>query len=223
MHSHATIRDLLEAVKSGDLPVEEAEELITGLRLEQVGGIARLDIGRMARCGIPEVILAEGKEIADIILIALYQVRASGRSIISRVRDDHLDALSALSAKEGIQLEYREKARMVILTDGTPVQSHGGVVGILTAGTADIRVAEEARVIAEEMGCTVQTSYDVGVGGIHRLFTALQEMTSVHAFVVAAGREGTLPSIVSGLVDRPVIGVPVSTGYGHMGKGEAAL
>jgi NCAIR mutase (PurE)-related protein len=112
---------------------------------------------------------------------------------------------------------------MIILSDGTGVVSHNGVVGILTAGTADIRVAEEAKAIAQEMGCTVFTAYDVGVAGIHRLFSALKDMAGAHVFVVVAGREGTLPSIVAGLVDRPVIGVPVSTGYGHMGKGEAAL
>jgi NCAIR mutase (PurE)-related protein len=99
----------------------------------------------------------------------------------------------------------------------------GGIVGIITAGTSDIRVAEEARVVAEEMGCRVLTAYDVGAAGIHRLFPALQDLLEAKVLVVAAGREGTLPAIVAGLVDRPVIGVPVSTGYGYMGKGEAAL
>jgi len=89
-----------------------------------------------------------------------------------------------------------------------------GKVGILAAGTADIPVAEEARVTAEEMGCTVVWEYDVGVAGIHRLFPCLEKMTDVDAFVVAAGREGTLPAVVAGLVDAPVIGLPVSTGYG---------
>jgi NCAIR mutase (PurE)-related protein len=223
MHPHATIRDVLEEVKSGKLSLEMAEEMIAGLRLEQVEGIARLDMGRSTRCGMPEILLAEGKEIEDIITIALRQVRCSGRSIISRVGDEVIQAFTTITSKEGLSMEYLERARMIILSDGTGVVSHNGVVGILTAGTADIRVAEEAKAIAQEMGCTVFTAYDVGVAGIHRLFSALKDMAGAHVFVVVAGREGTLPSIVAGLVDRPVIGVPVSTGYGHMGKGEAAL
>jgi NCAIR mutase (PurE)-related protein len=223
MHPHATIRDILEEVKEGRLSLEEAEQTLNGVRLEQVGDIARLDLGRSTRCGMPEVILAEGKEVPDLVAIALRQVKGSGRSIISRVSGEQLSALTAISARENLVLEYVEKARMIVLSDGVPLQTHGGVVGILAAGTADIRVAEEARILAREMGCTVHTAYDVGVAGIHRLFTALREMSRAHVFVVVAGREGTLPSIVAGLVDRPVIGVPVSTGYGYLGKGESAL
>jgi NCAIR mutase (PurE)-related protein len=223
MHSHATIRDILEEVRAGKLSLEEAEQTLSGIRMEQVGDIARLDVGRSTRCGMPEVILAEGKEVSDLIDIALRQVRASGRSIISRLGDDQLNTFTAVAEREGLTLEYQDKARMIVLSDGKPAAAHGGVVGILTAGTADIRVAEEARVIAQEMGCTVHTAYDVGVAGIHRLFSALRDMSRAQVFVVVAGREGTLPSIVAGLVDRPVIGVPVSTGYGHMGKGEGAL
>lgn len=96
-------------------------------------------------------------------------------------------------------------------------------MAILAAGTADIPVAEEARVVAEEMGCHVLAEYDVGVAGIHRLFPSLERMTDADAFVVAAGREGTLPAVVAGLVDAPVIGLPVSTGYGIGGGGKAAL
>jgi NCAIR mutase (PurE)-related protein len=223
MHPHATIRDILEEVKAGNLSLEDAARTLSDMRLEQVGDFARLDVGRSTRCGMPEIILAEGKDVPDLIAIALRQVRASGRSIISRVSEEQLSALTAVSEREGFMLEYLEKAHMIVLSDGTPVQAHGGVVGILAAGTADIRVAEEARVLAREMGCTVHTAYDVGVAGIHRLFTALREMSRAQVFVVVAGREGTLPSIVAGLVDRPVIGVPVSTGYGYMGKGESAL
>ena len=108
---------------------------------------------------------------------------------------------------------------------GESCKRTGGRVGILSAGTADIAVAEEAKVIAEEMGCSAAAVYDVGVAGIHRLFPELSKLVEggVDALVVAAGREGTLPAIVAGLVDVPVIGVPVSTGYGAGGKGEAAL
>ena len=114
---------------------------------------------------------------------------------------------------------------MVVLSlpDAPLPAATGGVVGIITAGTSDIGVAEEAKVIAEEMGCRVCTAYDVGAAGIHRLFPALKALLDAHVFIVAAGREGTLPAVVAGLVDRPVIGVPVSSGYGYMGQGRAAL
>ena len=102
-------------------------------------------------------------------------------------------------------------------------EEQGDVVGIITAGTSDIRVAEEARIIAEEMGCEVRTAYDVGAAGIHRLFPALKSVLAASVFIVCAGREGTLPAVVAGLVDKPVIGVPVSVGYGYMGEGKAAL
>ncbi len=112
---------------------------------------------------------------------------------------------------------------MLVLSTGKSPKPTGGIVGIITAGTSDIRVAEEAKIIAEEMGCTVRTAYDVGAAGIHRLFPALKPLLDAHVFIVCAGREGTLPSIVAGLVDKPVIGVPVSVGYGYMGEGRAAL
>jgi hypothetical protein len=123
----------------------------------------------------------------------------------------------------GITVEYRELARVLILKKGDEPKPTGGIVAIITAGTSDIPVAEEAKIIAEEMGCAVLTAYDVGAAGIHRLFPALKPMLAAHVFVVCAGREGTLPAVVAGLVDKPVIGVPVSTGYGYMGGGRAAL
>jgi NCAIR mutase (PurE)-related protein len=112
---------------------------------------------------------------------------------------------------------------VLVLSRGSTPSLTGGIVAIITAGTSDIRVAEEAKTIAEEMGCVVRTAYDVGAAGIHRLFPALQPLLDAHAFIVCAGREGTLPAVVAGLVDKPVIGVPVSTGYGYMGEGRAAL
>jgi hypothetical protein len=120
-------------------------------------------------------------------------------------------------------VEHRDAARVLVLSTGTAPELTGGMVAIITAGTSDIRVAEEAKVIAEEMGCRVKTAYDVGAAGIHRLFPALKPLLDADAFIVCAGREGTLPAVVAGLVDRPVIGVPVSTGYGYMGAGRAAL
>lgn len=186
-----------------------------------VGTIAKLDLERKNRCGIPEVVLAEGKEITELVDIVNNYVQVAGRCVISRISENQSKAVCE-SLPKNIQSEKR-KGNILIVSDGRKPVSSGGIVGILTAGTSDIRVAEEAKAIAEEMGAEVLFSYDVGVAGIHRLFPALESLKRADVYIVCAGREGTLPSIVAGLVDKPVIGVPVSTGYGYMGKGEAAL
>ncbi|MDD1716338.1 MAG: nickel pincer cofactor biosynthesis protein LarB [Methanolinea sp.] len=217
------LREVLAGYREGAITLEDAVRQIEGLRIEAVGELARLDLGRSMRCGIPEVVLAEGKDAVQLATIAGKGVEMSGKSIISRLSPEQFEALKPLGEKEGHRLIYYEKARMAVLTSEPRSPTGKGVVAIITAGTSDIQVAEEARVIAGEMGCQVRTAYDVGAAGIHRLFPALRDCLDAHVFVVAAGREGTLPAVVAGLVDRPVIGVPVSTGYGYMGKGKAAL
>ena len=222
MLPNATIRDILRMYRNGEVSEDEAAGALEGLRIEIIDGMARIDTGRSVRCGMPEVVLAEGKEPETFAGIMLAQVKAAGRCVATRVSPAHLDALRARLPTD-VQMEHREAARAVVLSTGDNSAPRRGTVAILTAGTSDIPVAEEARLIAEEMGCEVRTAYDVGVAGIHRLFSALKDLIPADVFIVAAGREGTLPAIVAGLVDRPVIGVPVSTGYGYMGGGEAAL
>jgi len=213
------LRDLLNKVKKGGMSADEAEKQTRFYGYQNVGNIAKLDANRMARVGVPEVILAEGKRTEDLIDIALAQLKSEGRAIITRVSDEQLEALRKAS-----RVEWHPHARIAILRKKKK-SSTGGTVGIIAAGTADIPVAEEAKIIAEEMGCKVVTAYDVGVAGIHRLFPELSKMVDagVDALVVAAGREGALPAVVAGLVDVPVIGLPISTGYGAGGNGEAAL
>jgi len=222
MLPNATIRDILRMYRNGEVSEDEAAGALEGLRIEIIDGMARIDTGRSVRCGMPEVVLAEGKEPETFAGIMLAQVKAAGRCVATRVSPAHLDALRARLPPD-VRMEHREAARAVVLSTGDNSAPRRGTVAILTAGTSDIPVAEEARLIAEEMGCEVRTAYDVGVAGIHRLFSALKDLIPADVFIVAAGREGTLPAIVAGLVDRPVIGVPVSTGYGYMGGGEAAL
>jgi hypothetical protein len=132
-------------------------------------------------------------------------------------------SIKNFAENRGITIHYHEAGRVLVMAKGAAPKLTGGIVAVITAGTSDIRVAEEAKIIAEEMGCEVRTAYDVGAAGIHRLFPALKPLLTAHVFIVCAGREGTLPSVVAGLVDKPVIGVPVSTGYGYMGEGRAAL
>ncbi len=223
MSPNHRVEEILSLWKEGRIPLEEAVNEIAGLRIEAVAALANLDTGRSARCGIPEVILAEGKSPTQLAEIARKAASGGGRVIISRVSREQLEAIRTVCTDHGLPLSFHEDAAMAVVSQGPPPEPGQGVVAIITAGTSDIRVAEEARVIASEMGCRVRTAYDVGAAGIHRLFPALRECLGAHVYVVAAGREGTLPAVVAGLVDRPVIGVPVSTGYGYMGGGRAAL
>jgi NCAIR mutase (PurE)-related protein len=223
MAAYASLKDVLRAFQQGEISMADAEQLIAGMRVEMVGECARLDMGRSVRCGMPEVVLGEGKDPDQLLQIARRYTEVTGRCVVTRVAPELALRLQSLCEDLGLTCTHHELAQMVVLSDGTEAVHHGGIVGVITAGTSDIRVAEEARVIAEEMGCTVRTAYDVGAAGIHRLFPALRDLADAHVYIVAAGREGTLPAVVAGLTDRPVIGVPVSTGYGYMGKGEAAL
>jgi NCAIR mutase (PurE)-related protein len=223
MQPHATLLALLEAYRKGEISREEAAGQIEGLRIEQLGEFARLDLGRAARCGVPEVILAEGKAPDQLAEIVSRAVAAQGRCVVTRLTPGQAELVLQRSSEEGYGADYREIPRALVAFRVPPPEKNGGMVAILTAGTADLPAAEEARVIAEEMGCTVRTAYDVGAAGIHRLFPALKSVLDAHVFIVAAGREGTLPAVVAGLVDRPVIGLPVSSGYGYMGEGRAAL
>ena len=223
MQANRMLREVLARVRAGEISLEEAEMEIDGLRIEEVGDIACLDIGRSSRCGIPEVVLAEGKDPVHLAEIAIAHARSSGRCVVSRIDRAQAKLVGERAEAEGFTMTCHDAARMAVLSKGDTVSPTGGVVAVITAGTSDIRVAEEARVIATEMGCRVCTAYDVGAAGIHRLFPAIRKCSDAHVFVVAAGREGTLPAVVAGLVDRPVIGVPVSSGYGYMGKGRAAL
>ena len=184
----------------------------------------RADAGREQRKGVPEVIFGETKAVPQIIAMAQTLLDGSGRAIISRVQPEAMVSLRA--AFQAYTVNVREAARaMVIYKPDYVRRSTGGHVGIISAGTSDIPVAEEAALIAEEMGCRVTCIYDVGVAGLHRLIEPLRNLLSkeVDAIIVAAGMDGALPSVVTGLVPVPVIGLPTSIGYGLGGKGVAAL
>ncbi|NOQ32911.1 MAG: nickel pincer cofactor biosynthesis protein LarB [Methanosarcinales archaeon] len=217
-----SIISILTKVRNNEISINEAEAQIKLLRFKEISEIARIDCHRSERTGIPEAILAEGKSSGDLAMIVAASLTEDVRILITRVSDDQLHELELRI--DPPYMVWNERARTLVC--GTvPASKTGGRVGIITAGTADIPVAEEARVTAEEMGCDVDLIYDVGAAGIHRLFPDLGRLIEkgVDAIVVAAGRDGTLPTVVAGLVPVPVIGVPVSVGYGAGGKGEAAL
>jgi len=191
-----------------------------------VSRFARPDLGREQRNSVPEVILTDRKTVEHSIAIARTFLEKNGRAILSRVPPALEDRLAA-EFPPPLELEWHPASRMAIVRsqEGYPKPS-GGRVGVITAGTSDIPIAEEAALMCQEMGCAVTQVYDVGVAGLHRLFEPLEQLLAekmVDVIIVAAGMDGALPSVVSGLVDVPVIGLPVSVGYGMGGGGEAAL
>jgi len=186
---------------------------------------AKLDVGREKRKGLPEVILAEGKLASDVAKITQAMLRRTGRAIVSRLSGSQVKAVRSVIGEES-KIEYFSRSRLIVVKSKSykPRRS-GGRVGILTAGTSDIAVAEEAEVIAREMGCETKSFHDVGVAGIHRLFEPVRDLLNWEADVilVVAGREGALPTVVAGIVNVPVIGVPTSRSYGFGERGLAAL
>jgi pyridinium-3,5-biscarboxylic acid mononucleotide synthase len=220
-----TLKEILEKTACSELTVEEAEKLIRLQAIAELEGIAKIDSNREHRKGIPEIILAENKTVKDTVDISLKMLQENGRVIVSRCSQAHIDALNTALPKVAV-CQVNEKAKMVIIKKKDyAVKSTGGKIGLLTAGTSDIPVAEEAKVIAEEMGCTVYTGYDLGVAGIHRLLAPLKDLVikDVDVIIVVAGREGALSSVVAGMVNVPVIAVPTSNSYGFGEKGVATL
>lgn len=190
-----------------------------------LGQFARLDPHRDGRSGIPEVIFAQGKQQEQLTAITTKMVALRGRAIVSRLDQARLQALQAALADD-LVVEGFGNGRVAVIHQAQAQRPQtGGRVAVLAAGTADIPVAEEARVMAAEMGCDVTSHYDVGVAGLHRLVDPLKDLIGreVSAVVVVAGMEGALPTLVKSLVPVPVVGVPTSVGYGLGQPGESAL
>jgi NCAIR mutase (PurE)-related protein len=215
------VRELLDDVRSGRIGIDEAERRLRwpGTSVE-VGGFATLDTHRRLRCGFPEVVFGQGKTPDQIVAIATAHLERTGDGVlITRLDADGAERLRR-EFPNGI---FHPAARLfAILGEGEPAELAGRVV-VVTAGTSDLPVAEEARVVAEAWGCEVGFVADVGVAGVHRLLERLERLANADALVVVAGMEGALPSVVGGLVDCPVIAVPTSIGYGSSFGGLSAL
>ena len=219
------MKEILQKLIEGKISLQEAERQLKTMQIEEIGDFAKLDTGRDLRTGIPEAIFAEGKEDEDLIKIIL-KGADKGRLMVTKLEKDRYDLIKPqidTLKDKGFKLEYNKRAKILIIKNHEIEKD--SKIGVITAGTSDIAVAEEARITAEEVGCEVLTSYDVGVAGIHRLFTHIKEMieADIKVLIVVAGMEGALPSVVAGLVDVPVIGVPTSVGYGVGEGGFTAL
>jgi NCAIR mutase (PurE)-related protein len=212
------LKKLLAAVARGDVPVEEAFERLRTLPYESVGE-SHVDHHRGIRQGVPEVIFGEGKTAEQIVAIARSMRRAGAGVLITRLSEEKIRAI-----RRGLKgAVVHGKARCVVIPRGKRETTGKGTVLVVTAGTSDIPVAEEAAVTAEFLGSPVERLFDVGVAGIHRLLLQEDLLRKARVIVVAAGMEGALASVVGGLTDKPVIAVPTSVGYGASFGGVAAL
>ncbi len=216
MNSSA-LHKLFQQVRKGHLSPDDAVQRLRHLPFEDLG-FAKVDHHRALRQGMPEVIFSQGKTPRQVAEIFSRLAKHEGNVLATRATHEQFEAVSAVVKKA----EYRLLARAIILKRDR--KKYGkGVIAVVSAGTSDIPVAEEAVVTAEMMGNEVQHIYDVGVAGIHRLLAHRTALSKARVVVVCAGMEGALPSVVGGLVGVPVVAVPTSVGYGAAFEGLAAL
>jgi pyridinium-3,5-biscarboxylic acid mononucleotide synthase len=216
--NHKELRELLEELKNGKVSTDEAVEQLSSLPFKDIG-IAMVDHHRELRCGFPEVVLGQGKSNDQIIAIVQEMEKNGSNILVTRVEE----AVAGVVCKAVPGLEYRAVPRSLVLTQKEIEPRGVGTIAIVTAGTSDIPVAEEAALVAELAGSEVTRLFDVGVAGIHRLFHRIDELRGAAVIVVVAGMEGALASVVGGLVACPIIAVPTSIGYGASFEGVAAL
>jgi NCAIR mutase (PurE)-related protein len=212
-----SLRKLLQEVRKGSVTPDDAVARLRHMPFEDLG-FAKIDHHRRVRSGMPEVIFSQGKTPAQVAKIFKRMAAQGGNVLATKATVEHFRAVKKLVRKA----EYRELAKAITLQQDSATYGKGSVV-IISAGTSDIPVAEEALVTAEIMGNAVAHLYDVGVAGIHRLLAGREIFDNARVIIVCAGMEGALPSVVGGLARVPVIAVPTSVGYGASFNGLAAL
>jgi NCAIR mutase (PurE)-related protein len=212
------LKSLLEAFKRGDIPVDEALTQLRELPFQDLG-CAQVDHHRELRQGLPEVIFGEGKSVEQIVLIMTAMADKGSNILVTRLAADRAhEVMAAFPAAV-----YQGEARCLTIEQNPVEQKGRGEILVVSAGTSDIPVAAEALVTARFLGNQTSHVYDVGVAGIHRLLARRELLAAAAVIIVVAGMEGALPSVVGGLVDKPVIAVPTSIGYGASFGGIAAL
>ena len=212
------LKFLLEQVQSGQMEVDTALDNLRNLPFENLDGFATLDHHRSLRNGFPEVVFGQGKQSGQVASIVRRLSEHNDKVLVTRVDKDMADEVRA----ELPELVYHPLPRLLVLDRSAPAEKRPGIL-VVTAGTADMPVAEEAAMTAELMGNTVERMFDVGVAGIHRLLSQTDRLWQARVVIVVAGMDGALPSVVGGLVSAPVIAVPTSVGYGASFNGLAAL
>lgn len=220
------MKDILKKVANGELTVEEAENFIKSDAILELDDIAKFDNKRSERTGFPEAVFSPSKDYEDLLLIIKRYLESNDDDlIITKLSNARYEKIIKDLGENSFIFDYNKRAQILVIRKEEKTSEKIAKIGIITAGTSDINIAEEARVIVEEGGCEAITSYDIGVAGIHRLFPQIAHMVKegVKVFIVCAGMEGALPSVVAGLVDVPVIGVPTSVGYGVGEGGRVAL
>jgi NCAIR mutase (PurE)-related protein len=209
---------LLEQVRSGQMDVDAALGELRSLPFENLDGFATLDHHRSLRNGFPEVVFGQGKQPGQVVSIVRRLSERNDKVLVTRVDQSMADEIRA----ELPELTYHPLPRLLVLDHSTTTEKHPGVL-VVTAGTADMPVAEEAVITSELMGNAVERMFDVGVAGIHRLLSQTERLWRANVVVVVAGMDGALPSVVGGLISAPVIAVPTSVGYGASFNGLSAL
>lgn len=219
-------RDVLEKLAAGKITLEEAEKKLRSITLTQISDIGMIDANRQERSGVPEVVYAESKSIENLSKIVKALVEKNDVALLTRMNKQKLEGLKKAHPEFIFEIQGSNNHLTVLTHSKSWIEpKKEGKIAILTAGTSDVIYARETEAIAKLMGVETLTFYDVGVAGIHRLIEPIQKIVDedVDAVVVLAGMEGALPTVVAALIDVPVIGVPVPTGYGHGGNGETAL
>jgi len=217
-----SIVELLEQVRAGALTPGEAAEQLHAMQSSALG-FATIDHHRDGRCGCPEVVFAAGKTAEQVVSISKVILSRHGRALITRCTKAQMDALDTAGKSDGFAIERGQLSGTVLLGELPEPGASATAIPIVTAGTSDLPVAEECAMTCRAMGQRVEAVNDVGVAGLHRIVSKIDAVRSGNVVVVIAGMEGALPSVVGGLVDKPVIAVPTSVGYGASFGGIAAL
>lgn len=213
------LKRILRSVTGGKMTIDDALNKLRHLPYEDIG-FARIDHHRLLRHGVPEVIYAKGKGVDEIKAIASSMLKNSERLLITKANEDIYEHIKPIFDEHRIKASFFKKSGMIIA--GEKKRKKGKVL-VISAGTSDIPIAEEASITASFLGSNSETVYDIGVAGLHRVIDASKVIRDARVIVVAAGMEGALPSVIGGMTDKPIIAVPTSTGYGTSLGGLTAL
>lgn len=218
------MRNILTDLINGRISVDDAEKMLKVTQIQEIGDNIKFDSARENRVGVPEAVYAQGKTDDDLLNI-INNVNSIDNMMITRLPESRYDNIKDSIDRQVLEKSAYHTQASILTVNRTPIRKSLGKIGITTAGTADIPVAEESRITLEQAGYTVIKTYDVGVAGIHRLIDKISYLMEekVDVIIALAGMEGALPSVVAGIVDMPVIAVPTSTGYGVGEKGFTAL